>query len=133
MSKPHPLQAPELLGELLAEIRDELRALRAVVERGTDAQPQDQAAGALVRCIAEQARAAAFSVAELLEHAQVVPELRAAIVKSVGALNGKKLGKLLGRIEGVNFDGVSIVRGGSSREGVSWLCDFQNRKAVAVR
>lgn len=142
MSKPRPLQpahddaeALTLLRAIRAEqreIRDELRALRDdLAGRGT--QPQDQATGALVWCIAEHARGMPFSVTELLEHAQVVPELRAAIIKSAGTLNGKKLGKLLGRIEGVDFDGASIMRVGANREGVSWLCDFQSRKAVAAR
>ena len=130
--------APALLRELVdvqREVLAELRALRMVMEARGARQHVDQAAGELVRRIAQLPRVP-FSVAELLEHAQVVPDLAAAIVAAVGALNGRKLGKLMKRIEGTTFDHASIVRCGTSREGALWTCgfrEFQTRKLVAAR
>src|SRR5260221_1904472 len=74
-----------------------------------------------------------FSVSELLEHA-AIPEgeaLRAAIIGLVGALNGRRLGKLLRGIEGENIAGLRIERVGSDRLGVAWtlrVCEFETRE-----
>lgn len=119
----------DLVG-LLRELVAEVRGLRADLG-GRGAGPQTAAIGELVYCISEQVKGRRFSVSELLEHAELVPELRSAIVAAVGALNGRKIGKLLRRIEGCAFDGISIVRTGADREGVSWVCEFQTRKPVA--
>jgi hypothetical protein len=112
----------DLLALVLAgqsEILAEVRALRAeLAVRG--ARPAPESVAELVRCLSQLPAGTAFSVAELLEHAQVVPATRAAIIAAVGAPNGRKLGKLLRRIEGLDFDGACIVRSGSTREGVSW-------------
>ena len=122
---------PEV-GQALTEatVREVLDALRTLLDgqrvmlaalARLCGEPQ---AAALVRCIAEQVHARAFSVAELQEHAEIDLQLRDAIVTAVGALNGKRLGQLLRSIEGVDFDGLSIVRTGANREGVLWRVTF---------
>lgn len=111
--------------DLLTEIRNELRAVHAKHERRQDT--DDRANAELVRQILLLAEKSGddlgFNVAELLEHAQVSPEMQTAIVQAVGALNGKKLGKWLRRIEGHYFDNTRIVRNGTTREGISWTCE----------
>lgn len=107
----------------LRELRQEVSALRAAVMIRPVLMRDDPAAsGALVRCIFEQVQGRVWCVAELLEFAEVVPKLRAAIISAIGSVNGKKLGKLLGRIEGADFDGAVIVRHGDGREGILWVC-----------
>jgi hypothetical protein len=115
--------------ELLRDILTEIRALRADLA-GRSPRP-DAGAAKLVLCISRAVGARVFSVTELLEHAQVTPELRTALIAAVGAENGRKVGKLLRRIEGMAFDGCRIMRAGSDREGILWLCDFETRKPVS--
>jgi hypothetical protein len=62
----------------------------------------------------------------LLLHAEVVADraadqrLHDAIVSAVRAINGRRVGKLLRRIEGADIDGLRVVRVGMDREGISW-------------
>jgi hypothetical protein len=39
---------------------------------------------------------------------------------AIGALNGKKLGQRLKRLEGIPCDGIEIVRLSSDRDGALW-------------
>jgi hypothetical protein len=118
--------------ELLREIRDEVRALRA--DLAPRRRPPTRAdLGKHLRAIAALVGDNLFSVSELLEHA-AIPEgeaLRAAIMALVGELNGRKLGKLLRDIEGREIAGLRVERVGEDRLGAAWVlrvCEFETRK-----
>ena len=108
----------ECVVELLREIRD---LLRRAEDRATGRRvPRDDRHVALVRAIAGAARGLAFTSAELIAHAQVEGALRDALV-ACDALNARRLGKLLRRIEGVEIGGLVVERVGESGEGVVWV------------
>jgi hypothetical protein len=112
------------LVELLVEIRDDQRRLLRLFE---EARPRvvpkgDPRAGELVLAIEATACGRAFTSTELIVAASL-PEaaaLRDAIVATVARLNARALGKLLRRIEGCDFDGLSVQRIGDDRGGVLW-------------
>jgi hypothetical protein len=108
--------------ELLREIRDEVRGLRADLAPRWRT-PTRADLGEHLRAIAAVVGGRIFSVAELLEHA-AIPEgeaLRAAIVALVGSTNGKRLGKFLRRIEGEEIAGLRVERVGEDRLGAAWV------------
>ena len=117
--------------DLLLQLIDEVRGLRAEVRaaleewkaKGSNATSGRNAATeeALLRAIAKYAPDRAFSNAELVVHAGKVPELRAAIVAAVGALNARKLGRALRRVEGVNLGGLAVGRIGDDGAGLVWF------------
>jgi hypothetical protein len=74
----------------------------------------------LVRAVRESVRDRMFTSAELAEHADLAPDLRAAIMGAVGAVSPRRIGKLLRRIEGQDFGGASISRVGSDNSGIVW-------------
>lgn len=103
------------------QILDELRAIRALLERRQPTEP-DEAAAQLLGAIWVAVADRAFSSRELLKHA-AMPQatlLRDAIVAAVGALNAKRLGKLLKRVEGRTLGDRSVIRVGEDREGAIW-------------
>ena len=135
--------------EILSAILREVLALRAEVARAHDrrrspAKLADAALSApLLHAIRDgERRVRRFSVAELLLHAAVVANLAAdqrlhdAIVGAVGSLNGRRLGKLLGRLEGRELDGLRIVRVGADSErhylARRRVCECRNL-AISVR
>jgi hypothetical protein len=118
--------------ELLGEIRDELKGIRLAIER----QPVRAAdPSVLVRAIATHAGGRVFTSAELCQHA-ALPEalaLREAIVAAVEALNPRRLGRYLRRIEGQPFEGVYLQRCGDDRDGLVWqLAQVSVRKALSI-
>lgn len=108
-----------VLDELRA-IRDEQRAIRGLLERRRPDEPND----AVVRLLAAIYEAVAerlFTARELVDHATDQSEsLRDAIVIAVGALNAKRLGHLLKRIEGNTYGDHFIFRRGVGRDGIDW-------------
>jgi hypothetical protein len=112
------------LVELLIEIRDDQRRMLRLLE---EARPRpipkgDPRAGELVLAIEATAGERVFTSGELIVAASL-PEavaLRDAITATVGRLNAKALGKLLRRIEGADFDGLTVQRIGDDRGGVLW-------------
>ena len=121
MSKPQPFDADSEALTLLREIRDDVRFIRESLEHRRARDPQANAANAaLVHAIAASCGDRNFTGAELIQHAAVVENLRAAIMRAVGALNAKKLGKLLRRIEGHEFDSFTVRRLYVERKGVLW-------------
>ena len=103
------------------EILDELRAIRAALDRGTH-QPNDQGAARLLSIISVEVEGRVFSSAELVEHARITPPLREAIVDVVGELNARKVGKFLRRVEGRTLGELRIDRVGADSVGVAWHC-----------
>jgi len=75
-----------------------------------------------VLAIHETAGSRLFSAAELVDHAQLTTAggLRDAIASAVGALNARKVGKALRRLEGQELAGLLVVRVGADREGAIW-------------
>jgi len=98
----------------------EMRKVRVLLEEARRPEPGDVRYSELVRAMRETVRDKAFTTAELVEYAGLVPALREAIVAAVGALNPRRIGKLLRRIEGHDFDGVNIIRIGADSSGVVW-------------
>lgn len=99
-------------------VREELRQIREVVmPRGASLEDT-----ALVIAIRRHVADAVFSVGDLIEHARLpqASALAAAIVAAVGALNARKLGQRLRRLEGEQCDGIEIVRVSSDRDGAVW-------------
>ena len=120
--------------DLLREIRDEIRGLRAdLAGRGADPRGQHADLAEHLHAVAVIVERRIFSINELLAHA-AIPEgeaIRAAIIGMVGSLNGKRLGKLLRRIEGENIGGLRIERVGEDRLGAAWvLRECESRKAT---
>src|SRR4030095_12430894 len=79
----------------------------------------------LVRCISRFANGSRFSTWELLDHCtlSVSTELRDAMSAALGekhASNGKKLGRLLKRLEGHDQDGLRLVRDGDEGGTARW-------------
>jgi len=108
--------------EVLIEIRDELRGLRAdLARRGADPQA-DAATADLLRLITDAAGTSRFSAWELVEHSRlpIRAGLRGAMAAAGAAENCRRVGKLLKRIEGVEVDGRCVVRVGADREGAIW-------------
>jgi hypothetical protein len=93
-------------------VLSELRAIRRLLEARQV--PRDDRHAALVAAIGKSAGGAAFTVAELLQHALVDPALRAAI----NGQSGRQLGRLLRRIEGEEFAGLVVERVGEDSNGV---------------
>ncbi|MBA3776979.1 MAG: hypothetical protein H0X11_11155 [Betaproteobacteria bacterium] len=117
----------QLAVALLTQIRDELRAIHTTLAaRRPAASVDDDSAADLLRAIAATTRGLTFTVSELLEHAEIVADraadqrLHDAIVAACGAVNGRRLGKLLGRLEGRELDGLRVVRVGVGRDGIAW-------------
>jgi hypothetical protein len=82
------------IGEILAELRELRAELRQRLPESADA--RREALLAEIRRATRDPRdnhPLRFTVAELLEHAEVDPVLRAAIVAAIGVLNGKRLGQ----------------------------------------
>ena len=114
-------------GDLLAAILVELRAIHATLAAARPAASvNDDSAADLLRAIAATTQGLKFTVSELLEHAEVVADraadqrLHDAIITACGTVNGRRLGKLLGRLEGRELEGLRIVRVGMGREGIAW-------------
>ncbi|MGE0875665.1 MAG: hypothetical protein AB7O31_13460 [Burkholderiales bacterium] len=107
--------------EILAEIRALRADVRAMAERGRRRhRPADH--GEHLRAIAAVVGSRLFSVNELLRHATLTDdgELRGALVGIAGALNGRRIGKVLREVEGQNIDGLRIERVGEDRQGITW-------------
>jgi hypothetical protein len=96
----------------------EFRKLREVLEGRRV--PRDERHAELVRQVARAAGEAAFSSSELIRHAQIDEALRAAI-EACSGLSGRRLGRLLRRLEGVELGGHAIERCGEDSGGVIWL------------
>lgn len=105
------------------QILDELRAIRALLERR---QPTglDEAATRLLEAIWIAVGGLVFGSRSLFVHAAMpTPEarqLRDAIITAVGGLNAKRFGKLLKRLDGRTLGVYSVNRVGEDREGVIW-------------
>lgn len=106
--------------DLLRIIAEDVRAIRLAVERERPHRPDDVAAS-LLRAIINTIGTRVFTCCDLVEHAALAPALRSAIVGAVGeAMKPQRIGKLLQRVEGLDFDGLSAHRIGSDREGAVW-------------
>ena len=115
---------PDAIAAALRELTLEVRALSARIDAlcaERERRPPDEpAVRPLLHAIALATGGRKFTVAELFEHAEVVEPLRDAIVDVVGEINGRRLGKLLRRLDGRELDGLRVARIGADREGISW-------------
>ena len=97
---------------LLTQIAADMRAIRTTLEHGA----QQEHLRAMRQSVADRS----FTIRELLMHSNVDSLLRAAIIGFAGTTNARKLGKKFSEIEGVNFDGLRVVRVGNDRDGAVW-------------
>jgi hypothetical protein len=110
----------------MREIRDEIRALRFAVERGRPRQriePDDAALAGLLRAISAAVGDNYFNSSQLAAHAALpdAAALHAALMEVIGAVDSRKIGKLLARIEGREIGGLEVHRLSSKdRNGVIW-------------
>ena len=76
----------------------------------------------------------AFSCSELIAHARLdaAHELRAALLRCVGALNARKLGRLLAPVEGRPIAGLRVVRIASDAHGVIWSLQVEHEVVKAM-
>lgn len=105
----------------LAEMRDEIRALRLVVEQRTAPPPirePDAALVDLLRVAFATFGPNEFTCAEAV--ARSSPDLRAAIVAAVGEANSQRLGKLLRSIAGRSVCGHVVRRVGKDKGVALW-------------
>ena len=126
-----PFATPSEAAELLALVRgiaDDVRGIHATL---ADARPavsahDDSVFADLLCAVAATTQGLKFTVSELLLHAEVVADraadqrLHDAIITACGTVNGRRLGKLLGRLEGRELDGLRVVRVGVGRDGIAW-------------
>jgi hypothetical protein len=107
------------LGALLEHV-EELRGIRRLLieERSRP----DARAVALLRAIADRVGDRVFTGPELTEFCEVsgAGELRGAVVRAVGSLSPRKIGKRFAEIEGEALGGFRIRRVGTDRLGVLW-------------
>jgi hypothetical protein len=109
---------------LLREIRDLLREQRRV--------PRDGRHVALLAAIAEEAAETVWSARELVDHARVSEPLRSALLAACGALNARKTGKLLARLEGVDLAGLLVERIGADGSGIVWTVRKLKKPVLAI-
>ena len=110
------------LEDVLAELRELRRVVDDLAARHGPRMPFSAADVALVAAIHEAVGPRPFCSWQLIDHAelQVSAALAEAIVDAIGALNARKLGKLLRRIEGQDVQGLRAERVAASREGLVW-------------
>ena len=109
----------EMNDALGREILAELRAIRLLLEQRA-ARPLEARHAELVAVIRETVGDAAFNAAELIEFGETVPVIADALAAAGVGLNARKVGRLLRKVEGVNFGGFVIVRRGEDRDGIVW-------------
>jgi hypothetical protein len=120
-----PMPGTAAVLALLAEIRDELRGLRTDLATSAPRALTPIAAydAELLRAISATSEGRKFTVSELLETISDRAEdrrLRDAIVSALGTVDGRRLGQLLRRVEGVNIDSLCVARVGEGRDGIAW-------------
>lgn len=109
----------EVLGALVAEARLQTALLERIAAvlcpAGTDA-----GARRLLEVIHGWCGTADFTAGDLVDHANFEPAVRGALEDACGALSARRLGKLLRRLEGLDFGGLSVRRERVTREGITW-------------
>jgi hypothetical protein len=113
--------------QLLRQIAEDIHVLAARAPRALHpiaAYGADYAE--LLHAISLASEGGKFTVSRLLSAVEVVAErvederLRSAIVTALGGVSGRSLGKLLRKIEGIDFSGMCVERVGTEREGIKW-------------
>jgi hypothetical protein len=106
---------------LIAELHA-LRARVARLERSVLSRADRRAAEALWPRLARRTAGRCWTVRELLDAADVDPDL--AVLRGA---SGRSLGRLLARCEGIPLAGAVVRRVGDDRDGVLWQCGFLDR------
>jgi hypothetical protein len=126
-----------LLRELVIATRDqtvamvgELRAIRQLLENR--ARPRDADDLRVLTVLAACIGSVPFSAREVLRHAQVKPELSAALA-AADCDTPRAIGRLLRRMERRTVDGVELVCVGSDRFGLTWCLRVSRTTAGVVR
>lgn len=109
--------------ELLTQIADDVRAIRAAVDarhvRRRLSRGDEMALVALLPVIAAAVGNRTFSVNELFAHAELNVESSIALREQLAvAGNSRRIGRLLIRADGVDIGGYRIVAVGHAREGM---------------
>jgi hypothetical protein len=109
---------------MLALLREILAGQAAILEALGRKQEPDAAIAALLHAIVAVFGGSLFTVKQVMAHAEL-PEaeaLRAAIFGAVGSMNNPhKLGKLFGRIAGIEYDGLAVHKIGTTSHVMGWM------------
>ncbi len=99
----------------------ELCRIRQALERRS--RPRDEDDIRVLMALVDVVGPRRFSAAEVMAHALVAPALRDALA-AADCDNPISLGRLLGRVEGREINGVMLLRVGEDRQGVVWKLRF---------
>lgn len=133
MGSRNPVQTstpPDADAAWRADVLETLRAIQALLELRRPAEP-NEAATRLLAAIYDAVKDRVFVSKELVAHAELpqAEGLRDALV-AADALNAKRLGKLLKRIEGRTLGGHFVTRAAEERAGAIWqvrVCGNETR------
>ena len=112
--------------QLLRQIAEDIHVLAARAPRALHPIAAYGDYAELLHAISLASEGGKFTVSRLLSAVEVVAErvederLRSAIVTALGGVSGRSLGKLLRKIEGIDFSGMCVERVGTEREGIKW-------------
>lgn len=130
-----PAAAPDPEAAWRADVLAELRAIRALLERGAPAAEAENADEVnLCREIATTTCGKAFFASDLIDAAGLRggEGLRKSIVDRLGELNTQRLGKLLQDLAGKPRGGVVIKRDREERGVAVWVSRRQGEGVVGV-
>ena len=112
--------------ELLRDIRDELRAIHAVMKAvpkpGRTLKCQDQKAMAKILPVVAANFSGTFLTWNLLDCARVNDAFGANVRMVIGKRSAQVLGKLFGRAAGHTIGNIQIQHCGKGAHGVKWRC-----------
>ena len=109
----------EELARSFADLTLEVRAWRADQARRRTTNSRDERDALLLLVITEMFPDDTFQACEVMARASHSAVLRQAL-DGAGAVNGKKLGHCLERLENRDVDGAQIIRLGENNKGVIW-------------
>jgi hypothetical protein len=111
------LDEQEARGALQEQALDELRRIRQALERRARLRDADDVR--VLLALVGSVGARRFSAADVVRHAQVAPDLAAALA-AADCESPRALGSLFRRLEGRDFNGVTLQCVGEGRSGLLW-------------
>jgi hypothetical protein len=109
----------DALAEVIADLALEVRGWRADQARRRTTSSRDERDALLLLVITQMFAADTFQAGEVIARASDSAVLRQAL-DAAGAVNAKKLGHCLERLERRDVDGAQIFRLGKNNKGIIW-------------